>query len=267
MIWSHDDSLAYMFMIYRDNIKIVDEVTIERALYVAIGGDGTMLKAMDESVKQNYSVDCNVTSVVGFNAGNLGFLTEGTERMKPSFILENILLEGSWVKPMDRLVLETEINDKLHFAINEFTFAPFSISEMLDVTVCINGKFVTKMAGSGVLVSTATGSTAMAMSAGGAIISPTTDVMQIIPIMSHSLVARPIITTAKDMISISSDIKRAEGVDIHSDGRLVASFGIEELNEDEKVRITITQSKYPARVWYHEDRDFFQVLSHKLGWS
>ena len=68
--------------------------------------------------------------------------------------------------------------------------------------ILINDQIVAEQFGSGVLIATATGSTAMSLSAGGAIVSPSTNIMQIVPIVPHSLSARPIITTGRDKISI-----------------------------------------------------------------
>jgi len=228
-------------------------------LFVAIGGDGTMLHAMDESLKFNTDIQRNVTSVVGFNAGNLGFLTEDPSMYKPSWLIKQIFEDSDYVKCEERMALSANIAGQEHFAINEFTFTPKSISAPLKYEININGRIVADHMGSGCMVATATGSTAMSMSAGGAIINPSTNVMQIVPIIPHTLTSRPVITSGTDIVTITSDVERTDAVIISSDGRELYSFS-------EDAAISITKAEFPVRVWYAKKRDFFNVLSTKLKW-
>lgn len=250
------------------NIKILyytkgDTIGVrDNTLFVAIGGDGTMLRAMDVSLRTNI-YNGATTSVVGFNAGNLGFLTIDGGMHQPSWILEQIYLDGVGVRLDERLALSTTVGAREHFALNEFTFTPKNIASSLSYQIDINDKYVTQQTGSGCLVATATGSTAMSMSAGGAILCPSTDVMQIVPIIPHTLSSRPIIAASKDHITISSEMERVDEVVVSSDGRQVGAF-LKEL-EDE-AEITVKKAEQPVRVWYNKRREFFNILSTKLDW-
>lgn len=230
----------------------------EGTLFVAIGGDGTMLRTMDISLTTNTAMNSDITSVIGFNAGNLGFLTEDPGMYEPQWALKQIL-EGDEVECQERMALSTTIDGYEHFAINEFTFTPKNISAPLTYEISINGRIVADHMGSGCMVATATGSTAMSMSAGGAIINPSTDVMQIVPIIPHTLTSRPVITSKTDIVTISSTMERVDEVIVASDGRELYSFS-------KDAEISITGAKRPVQVWYTKKRDFFNVLSTKLKW-
>lgn len=233
-------------------------IDVNKILYVAIGGDGTMLRAMDVSVRTNIYYNAG-TSVVGFNAGNLGFLTMDAGVHQPSIVLGQIFDGDDNVEMNERLALSTMIDGREHFALNEFTFTPKNIAVPLTYQININGKYVTEQMGSGCLVATSTGSTAMAMSAGGAIMVPTADAMQIVPIIPHNLSSRPVITSGSDKITLSSAMERVDKVIVSSDGRLIGSF-------EKDAKIEITKAEVPAYVWYTQGRDFFNILSTKLDW-
>ena len=97
------------------------------------------------------------------------------------------------------------------------------------------------------------------MSAGGAILTPDADVMQIVPIIPHTLTSRPIVTSGFDRITIRSDMERVDQIIISSDGRKIHKF-------DSDAVLHVTKSPEPAKVWYRKNRDFFQILSTKLNW-
>lgn len=229
------------------------------SLFVSIGGDGTMLRTMDLAIQASTGRIAGFPSVVGFNGGTLGFLTEDPNRGAPTWLLDQIYNDTDAVRQEKRLALSTTIDGKEHFALNEFTFTPKNVSEPLTYQIHINGGFVAEHMGSGCLVATPTGSTAMSMSAGGAIIVPSADVMQVVPIIPHTLTSRPIVTSSTDEIFLSSDMDRIDEVIVSSDGREIGSF------TDEAV-LKIKKAELPVRVWYRSDREFFNVLSTKLRW-
>lgn len=229
------------------------------SIFVAIGGDGTMLRTMDLALQASMNTLRGFTDVVGFNAGNVGFLTEDPNFREPGWILEQIYTNTDAVRVEERLALSTLMNGKEHFALNEFTFTPRNISAPLRYQININGKFVASHLGSGCLVATPTGSTAMSMSAGGAIVVPTADVMQIVPIIPHTLSSRPIIMSSYDSVTFESDMDRVDEVTVSSDGREIGSF----LSD---ASLTVKKARLPVRVWYTSRRDFFNVLSDKLDW-
>ena len=256
MRFAEDNNIA---VIYPDDFGVISPAINSKTLFVAIGGDGTMLHTMDESIKFNTDRGFPLTSVVGFNAGTLGFLTEDPNRVQPQQMLTAILNGDEGVDCHNMLALSTTINGTEHFALNEITFTPATVSHPLNYSVRINDSLAAEHMGSGCMVATAMGSTAMSMSAGGAIVSPLTDVMQFVPIIPHTLSSRPIVTAGTDVITISSDMARVDEVIVSADGRGLHWF-------EKNATITIKKADMPVKVWYTARRDFFNVLTTKLGW-
>ena len=227
-----------------------------RVLFVAIGGDGTMLYTMKESLRRGMS------AVVGVNTGHLGFLVED---FHAKFEVENFLddvFDNETILDERMALTADKANGEL--AVNEYLFSTGTHNAPFNYKVLINGLVVAEQFGSGVLVATSTGSTAMSLSAGGAIVSPSTNIMQIVPIVSHSLSARPIITTGRDKISIETTANdRVNNFELRADGRKVwENFP----SNNETYRINI--HKYPKQVFIHRPKEwnFFDVLTQKLGW-
>ena len=227
-----------------------------RVLFVAIGGDGTMLYTMKKSLEYQWS------SVVGINQGSLGFLVEDLAGHQ----IEKFLDDVSECKTTfdERMVLTTSIHGERHVAVNEFLFSTGTHNAPFTYKVLINDQIVAEQFGSGVMVATSTGSTAMSLSAGGVIVSPSTNIMQIVPLVSHSLSARPIITTGRDKISIETTANdRNSDFELRADGRRVW----DNLPSNNKT-YRIDFHKYDQKVFIHRPKEwnFFDVLTEKLKW-
>jgi NAD+ kinase len=237
-------------------------------LFVALGGDGTMLYASKESLKYDNS------SVVGFNYGNLGFLVDNVHSMQDFFDgILNYYNGGTpiadAVKRDERMVLDVWIGDKHFIAMNEVVLSTGQLGPPFVHNVFINDGFVAKQFGSGVLVSTSTGSTAMALSAGGAIVSPSTNIMQIVPIIPHSLSSRPIITSGRDDIILEAKLtNRITELTTTIDGQLVDTHNVSQLTSlnSSNYNVQVNKHKKNVTIWRPNDWNFFNVLSQKMGW-
>ncbi len=232
-----------------------------KTLLVSIGGDGTMLSAM------RISTNFDNIIVLGLNTGTLGFLSEEVPHRldqlldnilfdKNGFLEERMVLSGSYFNGSEEIT---------NIAVNEFVITGKSINAPVVTEVFINEQFVSKQLGNGVLVSTSTGSTAMSLSAGGAIVSPSTNIMQIVPLVAHTLTSRPIITTGRDVIKIRTTLSdRVPEIEIHADGQTIASFN----QDDDGDQIEFTIKKYGAtvQIWRPEGWNFFNVLTEKMKW-
>lgn len=86
---------------------------------------------------------------------------------------------------------ETEINSGSAF--NEVVVHKRNVARMIELETCINGRYLNKLRSDGVIVSTPTGSTAYALSAGGPILDPALDAIVIVPVCPHTMSHRPII--------------------------------------------------------------------------
>jgi len=246
------------------NIPLIDgpdDTSIDGVLIVSIGGDGTMLGAMRQSALHE------VSSIVGFNTGTLGFLTEEVPTKIYEY-LDNILSKKDVILE-SRMLLEGQVHingnpvENLSFvAANEFVLSA-AVNAPLNVEVYINDQFVSSNLGSGMIVSSSTGSTAMSLSAGGVIVSPSTKIMQIVPVLPHTLTSRPIITTGRDEISIFTELtERVPSVNIHADGRLLMDTDFL-LGTD--VGLAIKRGA-DAMIWRPKSWNFFNVLTEKMKW-
>ena len=148
---------------------------------VSLGGDGTFLRMGREMVKIN-------VPVFGVNFGHLGFLAEvefeGMAKAFQSLVDADYSIEK-------RCLLQAGVfsagnkKEKCDLAINEFAAARGSLSTTNHMELYINGKPSGRYAADGLIVSTATGSTAYSLSAGGPLVQPEMEVMIITPICAH----------------------------------------------------------------------------------
>lgn len=229
-------------------------------LFISLGGDGTMLAAMRAAVKHRSS------SVVGFNFGHLGFLTNGSVESANFETMLTSLMRGEpgW-KRDSRMVVKANItqpHDYRHIeavAINEFLVTTETRKHQMTYDVFVNNSHVAQQAGDGVIVTTATGSTAYAMSAGGAIMAPTSRAIQIVPLAAHTISSRPVVVSEDDVVRIkASATTRVKDICILSDNNCVYSTHM----------MDVEISKFGfVDVWRPEDWNYFEVLRKKLGWN
>lgn len=227
-------------------------------LFVAIGGDGTMLYTVKESIKFTDA------SVLGISAGNLNFLTDQYTPQEAIAMIDRIRNRTPTYLDKRTLVKATYNRGKTLYALNEIMVAPTSLSAMMRYKIDINGERLTTAGGSGVLVATATGSTAMAMSAGGSIVSPTSKGLQIVPIASHSLSSRPVVVSSHDVIRITAPTTdRILNIELLGDGQAVYNFD----KKYSELYVDITAADRQALIWRPDHWNFFDVLNEKMGWD
>lgn len=199
---------------------------------VSLGGDGTFLRMARDMVKIN-------VPVFGVNFGHLGFLaeieyetleealqllTDGRYTIEKRCLLAAQILESEQRAEPDmeverRPALNLTPKKPLHteLAINEFVTARSNLSTTNHIELYINGKPSGRYAADGLIVATATGSTAYSMSAGGPIIEPFARMMVITPICPHTLNTRSIVISAEDRVEMSvSDDNSTVVFDGHS---------------------------------------------------
>jgi NAD+ kinase len=243
----------------RDSNKFPDGTG--KVLLVAVGGDGTMLGAMRDSLRYPKSI------VYGVNTGTLGFLVE-EYRNNIRQVLSDISRRFGMVEERmalsGRIYVDGDLVEDDQVAMNEFVLAPMTIQAPISTEVYINKKLVSDNKGSGVLVATSTGSTALASSGGGAIVSPSTNIMQVVPILAHTLTSRPVITTGRDTISLKTEIgNNRNPIEVYADGVVLATIYNDDGNE---VELRVTKNPNPVRIYRPADWDFFNVLREKMKW-
>ena len=132
--------------------------------------------------------------------------------------------------------------------------------ELIDLKVSSQGKYLTNYWGDGLLVSTPTGSTAYALSAGGPIIYPVAELVLLTPLNPKPLSIRPIILPAEHKISIQSENDWKTFVKMVIDGR-------HEFQIHPRYQVLVSKHKTSAHILRPKGSSFFISIRNKLGWS
>lgn len=222
---------------------------------IVVGGDGTFLAAAR-------AVAADDVPLIGVNLGRLGFLVDISPLQLSSKLGK--ILQGRF-RSEERYLLDTKIIRKdqiIHeqTAVNEVVVHRWITPSMIEIITTINGKFLNNQRSDGLIISTPTGSTAYALSAGGPILHPSLKALVLVPLNPHTLSNRPIVIDDDAEI----EIRFRKGRQINA---LVTCDHLEipEVSIDDK--ILIKKEPKPIKILHPEDHDFFHVLRGKLNWS
>lgn len=166
-------------------------------LIVVLGGDGTILKAAE------FTQPLGVP-LLGFNLGRVGFLAEA--EISDIDTVVTAIVDRTW-SPETRIMIGVEVIRDAEavyssFAVNEIAIEKVSRELMTELRIAVDDSPLMAWAGDGIVVSTPTGSTAYAFSAGGPVIWPTANVLLAVPISAHALFAKPIVVAPDSRISV-----------------------------------------------------------------
>ena len=219
---------------------------------VAFGGDGTMLAAAR-------LVGAHGTPILGVNLGKLGFLAE----VAPGDMLEAVdeVIAGKVIIEK-RLVLQAIVSQpasKVMFGLNDVVIDKSRSSRLIEVEVYINDAFAVNYRADGLIISTPTGSTAYALSSGGPIVVPTSNVIGITPISPHTLSGRPLIIPDTDTIRITTKA--------HMEEVLLSVDGQEEAILKPPVEVRIKRALHTVNLVKRMDGTYYDVLRAKLLWG
>ena len=222
-------------------------------LAIVLGGDGTML-----NIARTLSL-CHVP-LVGVNQGRLGFLTDLTLDNMQDCIAA--MLEGKFVTEQ-RLLLEARVmrNGVEVYsgrAFNEVVVHRNNTSTMIEFEVRIDGEYLYNQRADGLIVSTPTGSTAYAMSAGGPILHPSLDVLELVPICPHTLSNRPIVVKSSSVVEIL--MHRTADIHVRFDSH--SSYDLQ-LHD----KIIVTRHPQPACLLHPVGHSYYNTLREKLLWN
>ncbi len=222
---------------------------------VVVGGDGTFLRTA------RLFIDTG-NPIFGINKGRLGFLTEFNPEEYKKYLPG--ILRGDCVTG-ERLVLEA-----LHMRggkqvygscfINDAVISKGGFSRAIGVEMEIDGSFLNSYTGDGLIIATATGSTAYSLSAGGPIITPASgDIFILNPICPHSLSARPMVLPASSVLKVKiiSDFKN---LSLTIDGQEAT-----QAEGGDEVIFRITDKK--VRIVLHPEKNYYAILKEKLNWG
>lgn len=220
-----------------------------------LGGDGTMLDASNKIGPADIPV-------AGINIGTLGFLTTCTDQELDIFAQAVARKNFSLIKRMQlRATITAADGSEQHFrALNEVTLARGQTGRLVSLDAWVDGELLNHYRADGLIVSTATGSTAYSLSAGGPLIAPKADVFVITPICPHSLSNRSLV------VSDSSKVELAPAADAECP-MLFTVDGRDVVEIDHGSRVTVEQAGHALPLLRLENRTFFSTLRQKLGWG
>ena len=231
-----------------------DPATLARQvdLLLVFGGDGTMLRAARE-------IAGSQTPLLGVNLGGLGFLNAvpATELARA---LKQVWSGQFHVEPR-ALIEATGRCDGRPIrltALNDIVISRGVVSRLIQLDVAVGGEPLTRYRGDGLIISTPTGSTAYALSAGGALVAPDADVFVLTPICPHTLTNRPLIVPLTATIRVKAISPKPSTV-LSADGQTAAELSAGDV-------VTIRRSHRNVRLMQLAESSFFGTLRQKLHW-
>jgi NAD+ kinase len=222
---------------------------------VSIGGDGTLLQAARLLAGRDIPL-------LGINRGRLGFLTD----VLPADIGTSIdaLVEGrcaSEQRPLLRARLHwADGTNASLLALNDVVILRRESGRMFDYQTSVDGRYVNEHRGDGLVVATATGSTAYALSCGGPIVDPRLDVLVMAPICPHTLSDRPILVPGDARIEVRSMERGAAQAEVTCDG-----VGLGDVQPGD--RLEVAASGASVTLLHPPGYDYFRLLRSKLHWG
>ena len=233
----------------------MQKLSQECDLAIAIGGDGTMLRAA------SLLVDHDVP-LLGINLGRLGFLTDvPADRVEEQL---GEILDGNYVEDV-RFQLHCEVhrqNDIImqNDAFNDVIIQKWNIAKLIELETHVNETLVHNQRADGMIVATPTGSTAYALSGGGPILHPALDALVLVPICPHSLSNRPIVIDGNSVVDLVVGTPEIDHARLSCDGEIVL-----ELMAADRVRVRKKDKK--VRLIHPAHHNHFNTLRNKLHWG
>ena len=221
-------------------------------LLVALGGDGTILRAAQ------VTRFCDVP-ILGVNLGRLGFLAGvGVEEVEEA--LERVIRGAYRIERRMAMTAKVSGDDEELFALNDVVLEKGASARMLEVEITVGEEFVSLYLADGLILSTSTGSTAYSMSAGGPIVHPAMDALIITPICPHSLSVRPMLVSAEGTVWVRMRSNRGDPIQLTVDGQAGRM-----LRSEDRVRIRRSTHRVPLITF--DEQSFYKVLRTKLMWG
>jgi len=247
-----EDKNKLKIELFEDFIADDREIYEKSDVIISIGGDGTMLATA-------FNAQIYDKPVLGINLGKLGFLAEANidqiDKVISDLKNQNYLIE-------ERMVIIGEVDGydlEDLFAINDIVIDKGGYPKMIELTVWVDGEYVTTLSADGLIIATPTGSTGYSISVGGPIVSPKTDVITLSPISPHSLTVRPLVLPGNQEILIKAD-SPFKGIQVNCDGQRSYTF-------PPPMEIRIRKSERPLKLIHTSLTTYFETLRNKLMWG
>lgn len=224
-------------------------------LVAVLGGDGTMLNAA-------HQIGPADIPVAGINIGTLGFLTTCTDAELDVFTDAVAHNRFSLIKRMQlrARVIAADGTEKSFRALNEITLTRGHTGRLVALDAWVDGELLNHYRADGLIVATATGSTAYSLSAGGPLIAPNADVFAVTPICPHSLSNRSLVVSKNSVVELAPADHAECPMLFTVDGRDVVEI-------HQGSRVLVEQAGHALPLLRLEGRTFYSTLRQKLGWG
>jgi NAD+ kinase len=222
-------------------------------LLLVFGGDGTMLRVARDMA------GCQ-TPILGVKVGGLGFLTAvQSHQLVPAlkqiwageFLIESRPLVEATGKAQGKKIAEV--------ALNDFVISRGATSRLIELAVTVDAEELTRYRCDGLIVSSPTGSTAYSLAAGGAVVSPDSEVLTITPICPHTLSNRSVIVPMDSVVQVTVLSERVDTI-LTADGQVQTPLSTGDF-------VQIRKGRFAVRLLRLRGSSFFQTLRQKLHWS
>jgi NAD+ kinase len=227
-------------------------------LIVIMGGDGTLLSMATRIAQTGRDIP-----ILGVNFGSLGFLTE--TRIDELYPTLESAIDGRAAFDERAMLAADAYRSREHFdariVLNDVVFTKAALSRIIELSITVSTGLVTKVKADGLIIASATGSTAYNLAAGGPIIHPRTDAVVITPIAPHTLTNRPIVIPASEVVEVRPHVESdADEIFVTYDGQ--AGYP---LQKGDVVKVRTSERK--LRLVKAPARSYFEVLREKLKWG
>ncbi len=223
----------------------VASMVVDSDLVIAIGGDGSMLRAARVCAAAN-------VPVFGINAGHLGFLTE-VSAANWQGALEKLLADQFWIEERMMICAETWRNGTRlthDDALNDVVVSRGAIARSVLLEMYIDKGWATTYSADGLIVSTPTGSTAYALAVGGPILPPELKNILVVPVAAHLSLERPLVLSEGSTIEVVVATDTQADIILSVDGEKVAELMIGDM-------VVVKASEYMSRFVRLRDRNYF----------
>lgn len=235
-----------------------DELPTDVDLVVVMGGDGTLLSMATRIAQTGRDIP-----ILGVNFGSLGFLTE--TRIDELYPTLHSIVDGQASFDERAMLAADAYRAREHFdsriVLNDVVFTKAALSRIIELSIAVSTGLVTKVKADGLIVASATGSTAYNLAAGGPIVHPRVDAIVITPIAPHTLTNRPVVIPGSEVIEIRPHPDTGtDEIFVTYDGQ--AGYPLQR-GDVVKVR----KSERRLRLVKAPARSYFEVLREKLKWG
>jgi len=224
---------------------------------IVLGGDGTLLSMATRTAQSGRDIP-----ILGVNFGSLGFLTEA--RIDELYTVLESVLNGSATFDDRAMLAADAYRTREHFdsriVLNDVVFTKAALSRIIELSVSVGSGLVMKVKADGLIIASATGSTAYNLAAGGPIIHPRADAMVLTPIAPHTLTNRPIIVPGSEIIEIRPQVQGTlDEIFVTYDGQ--SGYP---LQQGDIVRVRRSERMLKL---VKAPRSYFELLREKLKWG